>query len=482
MRLRQLAIAFGIALASVAAAPAALAQQFQPPPESQGDLRVPIETEIQIPTRVANPASPTESEIPGSSLERRVAYLTSGRVEDLAQYIGIVYNFLISIVGLVAAVMMIVGGFQYLTSAGDSGKIGQAKSRITNALIGLVLALGAYTILNTINPALLNLKIPDLRKVGAITYFFPWCEEIEKQGKTVKPLQGDTACGKVGEYQLTATATSTGPCVYAGGPVVQYKQANYQAGAMAKEATGAGDGDDGSEKGETQIGRTSQTLAHTCMQRGGLDGLTLLSQARADRSFVAAVSLPCAAITTEVASAMGYGDLSSACKAWFDATYAYQRIESPAQNAAGNHRAVVYSYCGPAKERPTCVQSDAYCYYADNNNDDGTTKGGCDEENDCGCEGYDESPDVAFTEGEGIKVSTGFFGGISAEKVGAYIKVDGDGPEDYTYHLGPICAWNPCKSYTGPNGRQNFAKGCSGPGISTFVWGVRAVTADCRNK
>lgn len=72
----------------------------------------------------------------------------------LAQYIGGVYTFLLSIAGLLAAVMMIVGGFQYVTSAGDSGKIGAAKKRITNALTGLLLAFGSYTILYTINPDL----------------------------------------------------------------------------------------------------------------------------------------------------------------------------------------------------------------------------------------------------------------------------------------------------------------------------------------
>lgn len=76
----------------------------------------------------------------------------------LAEYIGGVYTFLISIVGLVAAVVMIVGGFQYVTSAGDKGKIGAAKKRMADAFIGMLLVFGSYTLLYAINPELTSFE------------------------------------------------------------------------------------------------------------------------------------------------------------------------------------------------------------------------------------------------------------------------------------------------------------------------------------
>jgi hypothetical protein len=76
----------------------------------------------------------------------------------IAQYISGVYAFLISIIGVIAAIMMIIGGFQYLTSAGDGGKIGAAKKRIVNALTGVILALSSYVILYTINPNLVQFE------------------------------------------------------------------------------------------------------------------------------------------------------------------------------------------------------------------------------------------------------------------------------------------------------------------------------------
>ncbi|HJV32394.1 MAG TPA: pilin, partial [Patescibacteria group bacterium] len=233
-----------LAIAGLVSTTPALAENMNPgftvPAESQGDLRVPIGTEVPIP--VPNPET-----VPGSTAEKRLQYLTEGKVEDLAQYIGIVYNFLISIAGMVAAVMMIVGGFQYLTSAGDSSKIGQAKSRMANAFIGLVLALGAYTILNTINPALLRLSLPDLRGVTAVTFFWPWCEDIQGD-PAVDPSKfkvtlvsgaaanGEPQCGSVGEYRLTKTASTTGPCVYRGGSAVKIHQAKiFNEGKLIEE-------------------------------------------------------------------------------------------------------------------------------------------------------------------------------------------------------------------------------------------------------
>ena len=74
----------------------------------------------------------------------------------IGQYVAGVYTFLLSIVGVVAAAMMIIGGFQYLTSAGDKTRIAKGKKRIVDALIGMVLAFGSYLMLYTINPALVT--------------------------------------------------------------------------------------------------------------------------------------------------------------------------------------------------------------------------------------------------------------------------------------------------------------------------------------
>ena len=75
----------------------------------------------------------------------------------LAQYIKIVYEWLVRAAAIFATAMIAWGGFMWLTAGGNTGRLGQARTIIANALTGLVLALGSYTLLYTINPKLMEL-------------------------------------------------------------------------------------------------------------------------------------------------------------------------------------------------------------------------------------------------------------------------------------------------------------------------------------
>lgn len=59
-----------------------------------------------------------------------------------------IINGVLGIIGLVAVVYIIFGGVQYITSAGDTGKLQKAKSTILYALIGLVVVALAAAIVN----------------------------------------------------------------------------------------------------------------------------------------------------------------------------------------------------------------------------------------------------------------------------------------------------------------------------------------------
>lgn len=76
----------------------------------------------------------------------------------LAEYFSMLYKYLISIAGVLAGIMIVIAGFEWLVAAGDASKIKHAKERISNALIGLILALGSYTILYLVNPDLVTFK------------------------------------------------------------------------------------------------------------------------------------------------------------------------------------------------------------------------------------------------------------------------------------------------------------------------------------
>ncbi len=71
------------------------------------------------------------------------------------QYIGTAYSIALSITVALAIIMIAIGGIQYTISWASASAKSDAKSRILNAIGGLVLALASYLILHTINPTIL---------------------------------------------------------------------------------------------------------------------------------------------------------------------------------------------------------------------------------------------------------------------------------------------------------------------------------------
>lgn len=58
--------------------------------------------------------------------------------------------------GYVATGFIIWGGFTYIRSQGDPGKVTEAKSTLLNAVIGLVIVLASVAIINLVRSALLG--------------------------------------------------------------------------------------------------------------------------------------------------------------------------------------------------------------------------------------------------------------------------------------------------------------------------------------
>lgn len=88
----------------------------------------------------------------------------------LAQYIVGVYKYAVGIAGVLAAVMMMIGGIQYLTAGGDAGRVSKGKEKISDALLGLFLVLGTYMILNVINPDLTKLQGLRVESIARIDF------------------------------------------------------------------------------------------------------------------------------------------------------------------------------------------------------------------------------------------------------------------------------------------------------------------------
>ena len=73
---------------------------------------------------------------------------------DLMTAVSYIINTIIFIVGLLAVVMIIIGGINYATSQGEPGKVKKAKDTILYGIIGLVVSLLAYAIVSFVLGAL----------------------------------------------------------------------------------------------------------------------------------------------------------------------------------------------------------------------------------------------------------------------------------------------------------------------------------------
>jgi len=76
----------------------------------------------------------------------------------LEGYLNRMFVFSIGAAAVLAVVQITLGGIEYMTSSAV-GSIENAKSKIWNAVIGLLLILSTFAILNQINPDLVNIRL-----------------------------------------------------------------------------------------------------------------------------------------------------------------------------------------------------------------------------------------------------------------------------------------------------------------------------------
>lgn len=75
---------------------------------------------------------------------------------DVREIIGRVISAALSVVGTLALLMFVYGGFLWLTSRGDTKLVGKGKETMTWAILGLVVIFGAYVIVRTVLTGLVS--------------------------------------------------------------------------------------------------------------------------------------------------------------------------------------------------------------------------------------------------------------------------------------------------------------------------------------
>ncbi len=75
---------------------------------------------------------------------------------DFGSYLQSLYRFTFFGIGIAALFMLTVGGFMYVTSAGNTSRVETAKTIITDSFLGILIALFAWLFLYVINPDLVQ--------------------------------------------------------------------------------------------------------------------------------------------------------------------------------------------------------------------------------------------------------------------------------------------------------------------------------------
>ncbi len=101
------------------------------------------------------------------------------KISSASDYVRTIYQVSLGIAVTAAIVVIMLAGFRWMTSGGNSSAIGQAKTMILSAIIGLLLLLGASLLFQTINPDIVRLTLPRAPKLRpqSLTQT-TWCDEL----------------------------------------------------------------------------------------------------------------------------------------------------------------------------------------------------------------------------------------------------------------------------------------------------------------
>ena len=76
--------------------------------------------------------------------------------QDVGDLVEEIFSWALALVGIAVFINFLWAGLLWFTAAGSSGQINKAREKMFNALIGAIILLAAYLILNTINPDLVR--------------------------------------------------------------------------------------------------------------------------------------------------------------------------------------------------------------------------------------------------------------------------------------------------------------------------------------
>lgn len=189
-------------------------------------------------------------------------------VQNLPEYINLVYTWMLPAASLIAVVMMMIGGLQYTLARGKSKYIEKAKTRITNAITGIVILMSAFVILNLIDPRLVSFESLNIPLIKEVVILDPEasCERLEDYGYDIDPLQeatddGYKQCGGYGEIVGTDNLADNALGSWKEGDTCEYQS------CASGESCVADDGKNSCQSCSAMPSETSSTTTCSAMEQ-----------------------------------------------------------------------------------------------------------------------------------------------------------------------------------------------------------------------
>jgi len=104
----------------------------------------------------AEPVNPFGKDVNGTDLKDQTGITLGLGDRDPRAIAATVINTMMGFLGIIAVVLILIGGFKWMTAAGNEEKISEAKKLLAAAAIGLIIILASWGIANFVLTSIMN--------------------------------------------------------------------------------------------------------------------------------------------------------------------------------------------------------------------------------------------------------------------------------------------------------------------------------------
>jgi hypothetical protein len=140
---------------------------------------------------------------------------------NIGDFIQYIYKYAVAAASIVAVVIIMFAGMQWIMSGGSPDKITASKKKIGDALMGLFLAVMSYAVLNLVNPYLVNMRLPQTWILKPQQLVPTYCEKLSGDKKVAQisqkaneTLTDDTVRTRLGTAKFELKSNTQTKCQY----------------------------------------------------------------------------------------------------------------------------------------------------------------------------------------------------------------------------------------------------------------------------